>query len=112
MQPIRRASAVECLVSPPIFLKSLTHPHFVLPNVAADEFSYRNHMKLGRWHSMKQQIKRIIAFGLDMLKAPPRPLYHAARTKRGNQVLVQAQNTEARRRGESFPARGRICISA
>ena len=50
----------------------------MIPDLAADEFTYRNHMKLGRWHSMKQLIKRIMEIGHFAIKAPLRPVYHAA----------------------------------
>ena len=91
--------------------QELTHPHFVLPNRAADEFTYRSQMKLGRWHSMKQQIKRIIAFGLDVLKAPLRPVYHAIRDKGAEMAFwCKRKLRKARRRGESFPTRGTFCI--
>lgn len=35
------------------------HPPFIMPCAAADDFTYRRHMKLGRWHEMKQFVKRI-----------------------------------------------------
>ena len=60
---------------------------------------------------MKQQIKRIIAFGLDVLKAPLRPLYHAIRDKGAEMAFwCKRKLRKARRRGESFPARGTFCI--
>ena len=38
----------------------LTHPRFIIPDHAADEYTYRRHMKMGMWHETKQVIKRVL----------------------------------------------------
>ena len=56
----RRSSSIpghEKEISPGII-----HPSFVVPNRAADEFTYRTQMKLGRWHSTKQIAKKLLRF--------------------------------------------------
>ena len=45
----------------------LVHPHFILPSREADDFTYRSHLKLGRFHSAKQLAKH--ALGLGRLRA-------------------------------------------
>ncbi|MGA2477753.1 MAG: nucleotide-diphospho-sugar transferase [Spirochaetia bacterium] len=41
----------------------LTHPDHIAPDEAADDFTYRNHLGLGLWHSAKQVAKGAIAHG-------------------------------------------------
>jgi hypothetical protein len=41
----------------------LIHPRFVLANHQADDFTYRNHLKLGRFHELKQFAKRVLRIG-------------------------------------------------
>ena len=40
---------------------ALTHPSLIAPDLAADDFEYRNHMKLGTWHATKQLAKRVLS---------------------------------------------------
>jgi hypothetical protein len=39
----------------------ITHPRFVIPCEAADDFTYRTELKLGRWHDIKRMVKRLLA---------------------------------------------------
>ena len=41
----------------------LVHPLFMIPDQLADEFTYRDHMKMGTWHEIKQVIKRLLRYG-------------------------------------------------
>jgi hypothetical protein len=91
--------------------QNLVHPRFVIPDLAADEFTYRNHMKLGRWHSVKQLIKQIIVISLVALKAPLRRVYHAVRDKAEEiQFWCKRKWRKIRRRGKAFPVRNTFCI--
>jgi hypothetical protein len=54
----RRRSRMPCVAND--IPSEIAHPRFIFPSVAADAFSYRTHMKLGRWHHVKQYIKRLL----------------------------------------------------
>lgn len=43
--------------------RDLIHPSFVLASREADDFTYRNHLKLGRFHEAKQLVKRMLGLG-------------------------------------------------
>ena len=38
----------------------ITHPLFIMPNLAADEFTYRTQMKLGQWHRIKRVVRKLL----------------------------------------------------
>ena len=43
-------------------LGHMVHPHFIVPCQKADDFTYRHHLKLGRFHEAKQLAKRALRF--------------------------------------------------
>ncbi|MGA2764953.1 MAG: nucleotide-diphospho-sugar transferase [Spirochaetia bacterium] len=38
----------------------ITHPRSIVPDLAADEFTYRTHMKMGPWHRAKRIVKKVL----------------------------------------------------
>ncbi len=54
----RRAPPVASAI-PDVFVP----PSFTVPSRAADDFTYRNHLKLGRFYDMKHAVKRVLGIG-------------------------------------------------
>lgn len=42
------------------FPMEIEHPAFILPCPAADDYTYRHHLRLGRFHDVKQLLKRAL----------------------------------------------------